>query len=128
MRAASVAVASLTMWPRNDGDLEVADLLGVGRARLGELTGYPADLHDRDADRVGEHDGHLQDDLELLAEVVGRELFEALGAVACLEEERIAGRNLCELGLQRTGFACKHERRHRRDLFQRGVECAQVRP
>ena len=109
-------------------DLKIADHFSVRRARLGELTGYPADLHDRDADRVGENDGHLQDDFELLSDVVGRELFEALGAVAGLQEERIASRNLCEFGLQRTCFSCKDERWQCRDLLQRRVKCTQVRP
>ena len=53
------------------GQLEVADLLGVAGARLGELAGDAADLHHRHAERVGEHDRHLQDDAQLLADVDG---------------------------------------------------------
>ncbi len=88
------------MWPRNDGKFELADHLGGGGPRLRELAGNPADLHDRDADGVGEHDGHLEDDAQLLPDVVGGELLEALRAVACLEEERVARRDPGEFGLQ----------------------------
>ena len=81
---------SLTMWPRNDGQLDAVDGLGGGRAGLGELAGDAPDLHDGHAGRVGEHDRHLQDDLELVADGVGREGVERLGAVAGLEQERLA--------------------------------------
>ena len=78
------------------GELEIADLLGGGRARLRELSGDATDLHDRHAERVGQHDGHLQDDAQLLADVDCRELLEALGTIACLQEERVAGGDLGE--------------------------------
>ena len=94
--------------------LEVADGLGGRGAGLGELAGDAADLHDRHADGVGEHDGHLQDDAQLLSDVVGGELLEALGAVAGLEQEGVAGGDLGEFGLQGAGLAGEHERRHRR--------------
>ena len=82
------------MWPRNDGQVDVADALGRARAGLGELAGDAADLHDRHAHRVGQHDRHLQDDAQLLPDVVGGELLEALGAVAGLEQEGVAGGDL----------------------------------
>ena len=43
-------------------------------------------------ERVGEHDRHLQDDLELVADGVGGEGVERLGAVAGLQQERLARR------------------------------------
>ena len=46
------------------------------------------------ARRVRQHDGHLQDDLELVADGVGGERVEALRAVAGLEEERLARGNV----------------------------------
>ena len=73
-------------------ELDVADPLGRRRPGLGELPGDPADLDHRDAGGVGEGDGHLQDDLQLVADVVGREVGEGLGAVAGLEEEGLARR------------------------------------
>ena len=47
--------------------------LGARRAGLGELAGDAPHLDDRHAGRIREHDGHLQDDLELVADGVGRE-------------------------------------------------------
>ena len=60
------------------------------RAGLGELAGDAADLHRGHARRVGEHDGHLEDDLQLVPDGVGAEGVERLGAVAGLEQERLA--------------------------------------
>ncbi len=79
---------------------EVADHLGGGGAGLRELAGHAADLHDGNPDGVGEHDGHLQDDAQLLSNVVGGELLEALGTVAGLEQEGASGGHTGEFGLQ----------------------------
>ncbi len=109
-------------------EFEIADHFGGGGSGLRELAGDPADLHDRDADGVGEHDGHLEDDAQLLSDVVGGELLEALRAVAGLEEERVACGDPGEFGLQRSGLAGEHERRHRGDLFQRLLERCGIGP
>ena len=109
-------------------ELLVADQLGERRPRLGELTGDPADLHDRHAHRVREHDRHLEDDAQLLADVVGGEVLEALGAVAGLEQERVAGGDLGQPGLQRARLAGEHERREALDLLERTVEVGFVGP
>ena len=69
---------------------ELADGLGGRRAGLGELAGDAADLHRGHARGVGEHHGHLEDDLELVSDGVGAEGVEGLGAVAGLEQERLA--------------------------------------
>ena len=45
--------------------------LEVGGARLGVLAGEPADLHDRHGRGVGQHDRHLQQHPQLVADVVG---------------------------------------------------------
>ena len=68
--------------------VDVADAFRRAGPRLGELPGDAADLDDRRAERVREHDGHLEDDAQLLPDVVGGELLERFGAVAGLEEER----------------------------------------
>jgi hypothetical protein len=101
---------SLTMWPRNDGSSTPSIGLGGARAGLGELAGDAADLHRGHARRVGEHDRHLQDDLELVADGVGRERVEGLGAVAGLEQEGLAGGHAGELG-EVAGLAGEHQRR-----------------
>ena len=65
--------------------------LGVGRARLGELAGEPPELDHRAGGAEGQHHRHLQQHLEGVADVVGVELGEALGAVAALQQEGLAG-------------------------------------
>ena len=108
--------------------VDVADALGGAGAGLGELAGDAPDLHDRHAERVGQHDRHLEDDAQLLPDVVGRELLERLGAVAGLEEERVAGGDLGERGLQRPGLAGEDERGIAGDGLQRPVQLVGVRP
>ena len=76
------------------GEIDITDALCRAGPGLGELAGDPTDLHDRDPHRVRQHDGHLEDDAQLLPDVVGRELLERLGAVAGLEQERTAGGDL----------------------------------
>ena len=110
------------------GDLVVADQLGERRPGLGELTGDPADLHDRHPHRVHEDDRHLEDHAQLLTDVVGGEVLEALGAVACLEQERVAGRDLRQPGLQRTRLPGEHQRRKSLDLLECPLEVAVVGP
>ncbi len=68
--------------PAERVEFGVADALGRRRARLGELACDPSDLDHRHAGRVGERDRHLQDDLQLVADGIGREVGERLGTVA----------------------------------------------
>ena len=99
------------MCPRNAGR-STSPMRSVGaRARFGELAGDPPDLDHRDTHRVRHHDRHLQDDAQLLPDVVCGELLEALGTIAGLEQERIAGSNLGERRLEGAGFAGEHQRR-----------------
>ena len=93
------------------GEGDAVDRLGVGRARLGELPGHAADLHDRQLRRIGQHDRHLEDDAERVADIVRVELGEALGTVAALEEERLARRDLGQLRLELACLAREDERR-----------------
>ncbi|CAB5057291.1 unannotated protein [freshwater metagenome] len=48
---------------------QVANLLERRRPGFGELTGDPPHLHDGNTKGVGEYDGHLEDDAQLLADV-----------------------------------------------------------
>ncbi len=72
------------------GQADAVDGLVVGRARLGELSGDAADLDDGRGRRERHHHRHLQEHAEEVADVVGRVLFEALGAVAALQHERLS--------------------------------------
>ena len=114
--------------PAEAGQLDAADHLVRRRPRLGELAGDAADLHHRHAERVREHDGHLQDDPQLLTDVHRRELLEALGAVAGLQQEGVAGRHLGERRLQRARLAGEDERGIAGDLLQGAVEVAEIGP
>ena len=80
------------------------------RARLGELARYAAHFDDRFGRREGQHDRHLQDDAERVADIVRVELLEALGAIAALKQECLARSNLCEALFQAPRFAGKYER------------------
>ena len=108
--------------------LDAVALLGGCRARLGELARDAADLQRRHARAVGEHERHLQDHLELVADVVGRELGERLRAVARVEQEAVALGDARERCAQRARLAREHERRHAAQLRQRGLERRRVGP
>ena len=109
------------------GQLHIALGLDGGGPRLGELAGDAADLHDRQAARIGEHDRHLEDHAELVADRVGRAV-EGLRAVARLQEERLARGDLAEGLGERPRFAGEHEGRHLTEQFERLIELARIGP
>ena len=78
---------------------------------LANWPGDAADFHHRQRARKGQHDGHLQDDAEGVADVVGMEFGEAFRAVAALKQESLAFGHLAERGHQVAGLAREHERR-----------------
>jgi hypothetical protein len=79
---------------------DATDLL-VGRAAgLGELTGDAPQLHRGEPGGVGQHNSHLQDDLELVPNGVGREVPERLGAIPGLEHKGTAVGGLGECVLE----------------------------
>ena len=116
------------MCPRNESSSRVADALGWRRARLGELPGDPSDLDHRHAGGVGERDRHLQDDLQLVADGIGREVGEGLGTVSRLEKERPAVRNVGQLRSQAPGLTGENERRKGGELGLGLLEGFGVRP
>ena len=74
------------------GDLSAG--LGVRAAGLGVLAGHAADLDHGRGGAVGEDRGHLEDGLDLEADVVGRVVGEGLGAVPAHEDEGLPGAGL----------------------------------
>ena len=96
--------------------LDTVDLLGIRRARFGELAGDAADLHHRQRAGIGQHDGHLQQHTEEVANIVGAVLGKALGAVAALQQERLAGGNAAQRLFQVAGLTGKNQRRKRGQL------------
>ena len=93
-----------------EGDA-VAGLV-VGAARLGVLAGEAAQLHDGDRGGVRQHDRHLQQHAQLVADVVGSDAGEGLGAVAALEQEGLTPRHRGDLGGQVVALTREDERRH----------------
>ena len=110
------------------GDLAAADVLGRRRPCLGELAGDPPDLHHRKRGSVGEHRGHLQQDLELLADVHRREVVEGLGALAGLKQEGASGGGLGKRSPKLAGLAREDERRHDREPRAGGLGALLARP
>ena len=92
------------------GQRDAVDRLEIRGPGLGELTRDPADLDDRRGRRERHYDGHLQEHAEEIADVVGRMLAEALGAIAALEQEGFAGGGAAERALELARFAREHER------------------
>ena len=107
--------------------LETVHCLGRSRARLGELPGDPADLHDRHGTREGEHQRHLQEDAERITDVVGRVFGESLGAIAALQQKGPAPRDVAEVTLQLARLTCENERGEPRDLRLDGRQCRGIR-
>ena len=93
------------------GQCHTVDRLEVGRAGLGELSGDPPDLDDRRGGREGHHHRHLQEHPEEIADVVGRMFAETLGAVAALQQERLAGGGFAESLFELARFARENQRR-----------------
>ena len=85
--------------------------LEVGGAGLGELASDAADLYDGRSGGEGHDHRHLQEDPEEIADVVGRMLAETLGAIAALEQKRVARRRLAQGLFQLARFTCKNQRR-----------------
>ena len=99
-------------------------------ARLGELAGDAADLHHRQRGGIGEHDRHLQEHAQEVADVVGAEIVgaglgEALGAVAALQQETFAHGDPAERLLEAARLTGKDQRRKAGELpldrFERGL-------
>ena len=100
--------------------------LEVGGARLGVLAGQPAQLHHRHRGGVGQDDGHLEQDAQLVADVVGSRAVERLRAVAALQQEGLAVRDVGELALQLVALAGEDERRHPAEPGDGGVDGGRV--
>ena len=96
--------------------LDAVDLFRVRRTRLCKLPGDAADLHDRQRAGIGQHDSHLQQHAEEVADVVGAMLGKALGAIAALQQEGFARGDARQRLFQVARLAGKHQRRKRGEL------------
>src|SRR5947207_1968686 len=86
-------------------------LLARCRARLGELSGNPADLYHRLPAGKGQDHRHLQENAEEITDIVGGMLGETFGTVAALEQETLAFRDPGKLALELPCLAGKDKRR-----------------
>src|SRR5690606_5559011 len=80
------------------------------RAWLCELASDAANFHHRLRASVGEDHGHLQEYAEEVADIVRAMLCEALGAIATLQQERLAIGDRRKLSLQLACFTSKNQR------------------
>ena len=99
-----------------DRQLDAVALFRRRGARLGELAGDAADLHHGLGRRVGQHHRHLQEQPEEVADIVGAVLGKALRAIAALQQEHVAGRDLRQRLFQIARLAGKNQRREGRKL------------
>ncbi len=98
------------------------------RTRLGELACDAAHLHHLRPGAIGEHDGHLQDDLELVPDAVGGEIVKRLGAVARLKKERLPRRDFGKRLPQCPGLPGENQRWKRGKHLQGLLQRVLVRP
>ena len=90
--------------------LLAALLLGGRGARLGELAGDAPHLHHLRVAAEGQDQRHLQEQLEIVADVVGLVLLEALRAVSALQQEALALRHVGQLLLEVAHLLDEHQR------------------
>ena len=90
---------------------DAIDGLEVRGARLGKLARDATDLDDRRSGGERHDHRHLQEDPKEIADIVGRMLAEALGAIPALQQERASAGRLAQCLLQLARFAGEHQRR-----------------
>lgn len=105
---------SCELWAVDDvspvgGQAHAILLLHVCAAGLGKLACQAAQLHNGHAAAKHHHHAHLQDEAEEVANAVGIELGEGLGAVSALQDEGLAGGGLRQPLLQRAALAGEHQ-------------------
>ena len=103
------------------GEFLAVLLLHRRGARLRKLTGDASDLYHRQRGGIGEHHGHLQEDAQEVADIVGADIVgaglgEALRAVATLQQETFAHGDAAERLLEVARLAGKNQRGEARDL------------
>lgn len=90
--------------------------LGALGAGLRVLPRDTAHLHHGHGGGVGQDGAHLEQRLQLVSDVVGGHGVEGLGAVAALEQERLALGHRRKAGAQLIALACEDERRIRLEV------------
>ena len=101
--------------------------LRVGRPRFGVLPGHASNADYRLFQPVQDYEAHLQQDLELRYDVLGRAFVESLGTVATLQDERFTALRPREFVLERVDFPRGHQRRQPAQLGDGALERSLVR-
>ena len=111
------------------GQLDSVPGFGGRRTRLRELAGDAPHLDHRQRRAEAEHHRHLQEHAEGVADVVGVEFGESLGAVSPLQQEGPAFGHLRQMRLERARLSGEHQRRrhaqaplHRLHGFAVGID------
>ncbi len=113
---------TVDVLPAEGRQLHPAHRLGRGRARLAVLPGDATDANHGLPGPVGEHEAHLQEDLQLADDGVAVAVGEALRAVPAVEHEALPRGRLRELRPQRVHLAAEDQRRQPPDPSARRVE------
>jgi hypothetical protein len=75
---------------------------------------------------MGQDHRHLEENAEKVADVVGAVFGKALGAVAALQQERVAASDFRQLRFQFASFAGKYQRRELGELLFDGLDPALI--
>mmetsp|Transcript_27758 Transcript_27758/g.51683 ORF Transcript_27758/g.51683 Transcript_27758/m.51683 type:complete len:447 (+) Transcript_27758:1034-2374(+) len=92
------------------GQFQTIHRFGRSRTRLGKLTRHAAQLDHRNLSPIGQDHRHLQHDLEGVANAIRAELLKALGAIATLQQERVAPARIGQMCLEPAGLTRKNQR------------------
>ena len=114
--------------PAEGRQLDPVHHLGGLAPRLRELACDPPDLDHGQRRAVREHRGHLEQDLQLLANRRGGDVPEGFRAIPGLEHERSSLAHLAEPGEERAGLPGEHERGKRMQALAHRVESLGIGP
>ena len=92
------------------------------------MARHPTHLHNRHRSAVGEDNGHLQDGLHAVANLVGGRTGKRLGAVTALQQERITRRRRREALTQDVYLTGKDQRREVSNLGAGRPNSCRIRP
>ena len=95
---------------------DVAAGLEVTRPGFGKLAGHASHFDDWHCGAVGQNNGHLQDCLHSIANLVGGRCLKSFSAVATLKQERLAVCDSSESGFQLIYFTGEHQGRKSRQF------------
>ena len=86
------------------------------------MPGETADSDDAFSSALGEHETHLEEDLQLVSDGAGLAVGEAFRAIAALEQEPVAAGGFGELLFERLDLPTGHQGRQPGELAQDRLE------